>query len=74
PTAFSRVGIADAVTKHVVCGAQALLLADEPTFTNCLVVMRPKTTKEDLPSRTTVRTRIQNNFVDLLKALEAAIE
>ncbi|OJT02272.1 Zinc finger BED domain-containing protein RICESLEEPER 2 [Trametes pubescens] len=77
PTMFSRPSIFDAVTKHVVCGDQALLVADDVTFTNCLVAMRPKTTREDLPRRDTVRTRIQNAFDDYItvtrKNIDAAI-
>ncbi|EIW63228.1 uncharacterized protein TRAVEDRAFT_83826, partial [Trametes versicolor FP-101664 SS1] len=69
PTAFSRVGILDAVTTHVVVGDQALLLASTPTFTNCLVMMRPKTTREDLPTRSTVRTNIKNKFVDYVQSI-----
>ncbi|KAI1782026.1 hypothetical protein LXA43DRAFT_859727, partial [Ganoderma leucocontextum] len=69
PTAFSRTAILDAVTQHVVCGDQALLVADDPTFTNCLVVMCPKTTKEDLPSRATVRTNIKNKFVRFIRSI-----
>nr|VWO96606.1 C2H2-type domain-containing protein [Ganoderma boninense] len=71
PTVFSRTAILDAVTQHVVCGDQALLVADDPTFTNCLVVMRPKTTKEELPSRAVVRTNIKNKFVQFIKELRS---
>ncbi|OJT06528.1 Zinc finger BED domain-containing protein RICESLEEPER 2 [Trametes pubescens] len=77
PTVFSRPAIFDAVTKHIVCGDQALLLANNVTFTNCLVTMRPKTKREDLPTRATVYTRIQNEFgtymSNLRKNIEAAI-
>ncbi|KAH9946560.1 hypothetical protein B0H21DRAFT_659502, partial [Amylocystis lapponica] len=52
----------------------ALLLADEASFTNCLVVMRPKTTRDDLPSRTTLRTKIMNNHVDYFKAIHNAVQ
>ncbi|KAI1795271.1 hypothetical protein LXA43DRAFT_846312, partial [Ganoderma leucocontextum] len=69
PTAFSRTAILDAVTQHVVCGDQALLVANDPTFTNCLVVMRPKTTKEELPSRAVVRMNIKNKFVQFIKGV-----
>ncbi|KAL6298237.1 hypothetical protein BKA93DRAFT_706527, partial [Sparassis latifolia] len=69
PSAFSREAILDAVIKHVVCGDQALLLADDATFTNCLVTMRPKTTRADLPTRGTVKTQIKNKFVDYVERL-----
>lgn len=52
---------------------QALLVADNVTFTNCLVVMRPKTTKEDLPSRATVRTYLQNSFATFMDEVRSAI-
>ncbi|KAH9853411.1 hypothetical protein C2E23DRAFT_712483, partial [Lenzites betulinus] len=69
PTSFSRTGILDGVTQHVVLGDQALLLASTPTFTNCLVLMRPKTTREDLPTRSTVRTNIKNKFIDYVRSV-----
>ncbi|KAI1788228.1 hypothetical protein LXA43DRAFT_841387, partial [Ganoderma leucocontextum] len=69
-TAFSREGILDAVTRHVVCGDQALAVADNVSFRNCLVVMRPKTKKSDLPSRASVRTKISNDFVDYIATLK----
>ena len=53
--------------------SQALLVADDPTFTNCLVVMRPKTTKEELPSRAVVRTNIKNKFVQFIKGIRSDI-
>ena len=53
--------------------SQALLVADDPTFTNCLVVMRPKTTKEELPSRAVVRTNIKNNFIRFIKTVRADV-
>ncbi|KAL1947386.1 hypothetical protein VTO73DRAFT_14347 [Trametes versicolor] len=73
PTAFSPEAIMDAVAKHIVCGDQALLLADSPTFTNCLIVMHPKTGKRELPTRTTVRTYIGNKFVDFIVELRTTI-
>ncbi len=51
-----------------------MLTADTPTFTNCLVAMRPKTGKSELPTRWTVRTNIINNFVDFMTDLKAAID
>ncbi|KAH9856302.1 hypothetical protein C2E23DRAFT_703794, partial [Lenzites betulinus] len=70
-TVFSQEGILDAVTKHIVCSdQQALLTADTPTFTNCLVAMHPKTGKSELPTRWTVRTNIINSFVDFMSDLK----
>lgn len=54
--------------------SQALLVADDVTFTNCLVAMRPKTTHEDLPRRAAVRTRIQNVFDDYIKVTRKNIQ
>ena len=53
--------------------SQALLVADDPTFTNCLVVMRPKTTKEELPSRAIVRKNIKNKFIQFIKGIRSDI-
>ncbi|KAI0669466.1 hypothetical protein C8Q78DRAFT_959516, partial [Trametes maxima] len=69
PSAFSRGRILDEVTKHVVINDQALLVASTATFTNCLVVMRPKTTREDLPTCSMVRTNIKNKFVGYMEEL-----
>ncbi|RPD73177.1 hypothetical protein L226DRAFT_441581, partial [Lentinus tigrinus ALCF2SS1-7] len=70
PSAFSQQGIIDAVTTHVVCGAQALLVTEDVTFTNCLVVMRPKTTRSELPTRAKVKTNIHNKFVDFMENVQ----
>lgn len=43
------------------------------TFTNCLVAMRPRTTREELPTRTTVRTNIKNEYVDYIQDICMAI-
>ncbi|TBU52033.1 hypothetical protein BD310DRAFT_783173, partial [Dichomitus squalens] len=69
PTSFSVEGILEAVTRHIVCGDQALALADDVTFTNCLVTMRPKTTRAELPSRAIVRTNITNKFIEYIERL-----
>ncbi len=52
---------------------QALALAEKPVFRNCLVVMRPKTTRKDLPSRHDIEVYIHNEFVDWLKTLKSEI-
>lgn len=52
---------------------QALAVADAVTFRNCLVTMRPQTTKSELPSRDAVRRKIENCFVDYLDQLRADI-
>ncbi len=52
---------------------QALALAKKPVFRNCLVAMRPKTTRKDLPSRHDIKVYIHNEFVDWLKTLKSEI-
>jgi hypothetical protein len=52
---------------------QALAVAKKPIFWNYLVVMRPKTTQKDLPSRHDIEVYIQNMFVDWLKMLKNEI-
>jgi len=52
---------------------QAPALAEKPIFRNCLVAMRPKTTRKDLPSRHNIEVYIHNEFVDWLKILKAEI-
>lgn len=49
------------------------MLIHEPSFTNILAVMRPKTTRADLPSCHTVSNRLQNDFIDLMKSFRADI-
>lgn len=36
-------------------------------------MMRPKTTREDLPTRSTVRTNIKNKFVDYVQSILTSI-
>ena len=52
---------------------QALAIAEKPIFRNCLVAMRPKTTRKDLPSRHDIEVYIHNEFVDWLKTLKTEI-
>ncbi|TFK82991.1 hypothetical protein K466DRAFT_452360, partial [Polyporus arcularius HHB13444] len=66
PTAFSPDAILRHVTILIVTSDQPLVMADDVAFRNCLVIMRPKTRKSELPTRTTVRTRITNEFVTYL--------
>ncbi|RDX45976.1 hypothetical protein OH76DRAFT_1301494, partial [Lentinus brumalis] len=70
PKEFSKETILKAVSEHVVCGQQALSVADNITFTNCLVAMRPATKKSELPSRSTVRSYINNSFIDYVGQLK----
>ncbi|KAH9017922.1 hypothetical protein EDB84DRAFT_1230582, partial [Lactarius hengduanensis] len=68
-TEFSRVGLLEAVTKHLICDDQALMLPRKLTFRNCLVVMRPKTRSADLPSCHDVRVYLKNTFIQHVKLL-----
>lgn len=53
---------------------QPLAIADDKTFCNCLVVMRPGTKTSELPTVWKVKTRINNEFVGFLKDLKDDIE
>jgi hypothetical protein len=48
--------------------ALSLALVDKAVFQNCLVVMRPKTLKMDLPSTHDVSIYLHNQYVGRLKA------
>lgn len=52
---------------------QALALADNVNFRNCLVTMCPATKRSELPTRSTVCARINNDFVDFLDSIKTAI-
>ncbi|KAI0729059.1 hypothetical protein C8Q72DRAFT_766776, partial [Fomitopsis betulina] len=84
PTSFLSKGILREVTRHVVVNDQAGLPFQVtvtrrtelysrrclfPTFTNCLVAMRPKTMREELPTCTTVRTNIKNEYARYMEAI-----
>ena len=49
-------------------------MADKVTFQNCLVSMRPATTKADLPSTYNITTFIHNFFVTFLKEIQEEIK
>ncbi|KAF8223755.1 hypothetical protein L208DRAFT_1071098, partial [Tricholoma matsutake] len=74
PTEFSQEGILEAVAKFVACDDQLLAIADKALFRNCLVIMRPKTVKCDLPSTHDVLVYIHNHFVEHLKLLKEEIK
>ncbi|RDB23358.1 putative AC transposase [Hypsizygus marmoreus] len=73
PKEFTRDGILQAVTELIAVDDQALALANKAVFHNCLVTMRPKTTKADLPSTHNVVVHLHNQFVEWLKQLKADI-
>ncbi|KAM6500773.1 hypothetical protein JOM56_003787, partial [Amanita muscaria] len=66
---FSRDAIKDSIAQFVACDNQALAVADKVTFRNCLVTMRPRTTKNDLPSTHEIATHIHNKFVKWMTQL-----
>ncbi|KAN0124318.1 hypothetical protein V8E52_001967 [Russula decolorans] len=70
---YMHDGATYAVAQFVACNDQALAVAKKPIFWNYLVVMRPKTTQKDLPSRHDIEVYIQNMFVDWLKMLKNEI-
>ncbi|KAF5368777.1 hypothetical protein D9615_010411 [Tricholomella constricta] len=74
PKEFTRAGVLKAVSVHVACDDQALLLADKASFRNCLVSMRPEARRADLPSSHEVRAFIHNAFVERLNDLKRDIE
>jgi hypothetical protein len=55
-------------------GLKPLMLADKPTFRNCLVVMQPKTKVRDLPSVNDIRIFLRDAFVRCLGQLKQDIE
>ncbi|KAI0682307.1 hypothetical protein C8T65DRAFT_542231, partial [Cerioporus squamosus] len=67
PTMFSPDAILKHVTILIVTSDQPLAMANDIAFRNCLVTMRPKTRKSELPTRSTVRTRITNEFATYLE-------
>lgn len=50
-----------------------MAVADKALFRNCLVAMRPKTTKNDIPSSHDVSVYLHNHFIDQLKLLKSEI-
>lgn len=50
---------------------QSLAVANKATFRNCLVAMRPKAIKADLPSTHDVQTYLHNQFVEFFNELKA---
>jgi hypothetical protein len=73
PRQFTCKGALDAIAKHIVCNDQALALADDVTFRNCLVSMRPRATKADIPSTHDIMQYIHNEFVALLRCFKTDI-
>ena len=53
---------------------QSLSVVDKVTFWNCLVAMRPRATKADIPSTHDITTFIHNAFTNFLKELKAEIK
>jgi hypothetical protein len=53
--------------------SQALAVANKTTFKNCLVAMRPRATKSDIPTTHDVTVYIHNQFANWLKELKGDI-
>jgi hypothetical protein len=53
---------------------QAFELANKLAFRNCLVTMRPQTTKQDLPSAHNIKMFLCKEFTKHIKGLVAKIE
>ncbi|KAF8225168.1 hypothetical protein L208DRAFT_1018610, partial [Tricholoma matsutake] len=73
PTEFSQEGILDVVAKFMACDDQLLAVVDKALFRNCLITMRPKTIKNNLPSTHDVSVYIHNCFIEQLKLLKKEI-
>jgi hypothetical protein len=46
---------------------QALAVAEKPMFRNCLIAMRPRTNRRDLPSTHDIGVYIHNEFCHLVE-------
>ncbi|KIL54030.1 hypothetical protein M378DRAFT_49908, partial [Amanita muscaria Koide BX008] len=73
PKEFSATGLLEAVAQFVACEDQSLAVVNKKTFRNQLVIMRPKTMNNDLPSTHNVMTYIHNEFCSVLESMKAAI-
>jgi hypothetical protein len=69
PVTIRSVWESDSKPRFVDETFQALLLADKPTFRNCLVAMRPTTKSADLPSSYDIKIYLNNAFVNHLEQL-----
>ncbi|KAH9021044.1 hypothetical protein EDB85DRAFT_1872066 [Lactarius pseudohatsudake] len=75
PIAFDRPMILKAVTTHIATDdQQAFELANKASFRNCLVAMRPQSTKEDLPSAYDIKVYLRNRFVNHMKEVADEIK
>lgn len=70
---FTREGVLHAIAQFIACGDQALAVADNVLFRNCLVAMRPKTVRHDLASTHEVGMYIHNEFAKWLRTLKSEI-
>lgn len=74
PQEFRREALLHAVAQFIACDDQSLAVANKPSFRNCLLAMRPKTIRPDLPSTHEVTKYLHNEFVAWLKTLKNDIE
>jgi len=53
---------------------QAFELANKVLFRNCLVMMRPGSTKEDIPSAYNIKAYLRKEFVEHMKEITEEIK
>jgi hypothetical protein len=59
---------------EILMAMQALMLADNASFRNCLVAMRPQTKASELPSAHDIKVHIHNQFVLHLEDVKKQIQ
>ncbi|KAF8480750.1 hypothetical protein DFH94DRAFT_630161, partial [Russula ochroleuca] len=70
---FSCADLLHEVAKFVTCDDQVFVVTDKASFRNCLVAMRPWTTKADLPSSHNVKIYLHKQFITCLEELKRSI-
>lgn len=73
PETFTKDAIMRSVAQFIACNNQALAVADNLFFRNCLVTMRPKTTSSELVTVHEVCSYIHNECTDWLAQLKKDI-
>ncbi|KAF8232230.1 hypothetical protein L208DRAFT_1273067, partial [Tricholoma matsutake] len=71
---FTHENVLHSVTQFVAVNDQSLSVANKTTFHNCLVVMRPKSILQDLPTTHDVTSHLHNEFVKWLTQLKNDIK
>ena len=73
PEVFTKDAIMHSVAQFVACDDQALAIADNVYFWNCLVTMRPKTISSELALTHEIGIYIHNKCIDWLAQLKKDI-